>query len=274
MHTLQALSFVLFLASACEALDARRMRNMKNTGFINPRQLGGYSNFSFINSPSTKPEPLNVIISGLSDFPSNNASIEASRTRHRGSSVSSSYPAASSGAVNATTVFYERGGFSDWLNALNFSDECLGLHLSTPARAAVSNSTPALLNFLYREDFGKLDASFSGSCLETLNGGYHFRGFRQRQSGAWFLGASKEQNLTLAHNLVPDGYDLGRDEVVRRALIGGGKDSRNCTWPAAKLMKVRGILRPDDGGPSGLWNHDIGIDGVVKVLTVGKPVCP
>lgn len=225
-----------------------------NLGFINPIELGGYSNFTFINSPTTKPEPLNIVISGLSDFPSNIYALSGQKAIPSG---------------NVTSILYEPHGLADYLNALNFSDECLHLHLSTPAMAAISSPNLHLLDFLYREDFGVLDAQTSGSCRETLEGGYHFRGFRQNQTGAWFLGASQELNLTLKHDLVPNGYDLGRDEVVRRARI-GGVDGRGCTWPAAEVRDARGVLSRDDGSS---WNHGIGIDGLVKVIIVGSPSC-
>jgi deoxyribodipyrimidine photolyase len=35
-------------------------------------------------------------------------------------------------------------------------------------------------------------------------------------SGAWFLAASKEHDVQNNHNIVADGYNLGRDYVRRR----------------------------------------------------------
>lgn len=59
---------------------------------------------------------------------------------------------------------------------------------------------------LLRENFG--DPAF-GTCRETFDGGFHYRVWRQNgteaNSGAWFLAASEEYNLTLQHDIVPNG---------------------------------------------------------------------
>lgn len=213
--------------------------------FNNPLNVGGNLYFRFEGQPQTKPEPINVIISAESSF-----------GRITG--------------FNNSEIFLAQNGLSQYLSALNFSDECLGLHLSTPAYANISSTTPQRLDFLYRENFGNLE---QGTCLESLNGGYHFRGWRQGTSGAWFLGASKEQNLTMKHDLVPNGYDIGRDEVVRRALL-GGTDARGCKWKPATLQNLTNLVSSDAGGVNGVYNHDIGINGSISLLTIGSPVCP
>lgn len=162
--------------------------------------------FQFLNS-ATKPEPLNLIITSTSNI------TQAGLGR------------------NNSEIFLASGGLSQYLSALNFSDECLGLHLSTPALAAINSPQPQLLDFLYRENFGLGD---SGSCLETVKGGFHFRGWRQNLTGAWLLASSQEKNLTEQHDLVPNGYDLGRNEVARRATL-GGVDRLGCLWPPANV---------------------------------------
>lgn len=219
--------------------------NNSAKAFDNPKALGGNLYFTFQGQPDTKPEPLNIIISAKSSF----GNIKGS---------------------NDTQILLAQNGLSQYLSALNFSDECLGLHLSTPAYANVSSDRPELLDFLYRENFGDLE---QGTCDESLNGGYHFRGWHQSTSGAWFLAASKELNLTLKHDLVPNGYDIGRDEVVRRALV-GGKDALGCTWAPATLQNLTSLVHSDQGGSTGAYDHDIGIDGTISLLTIGSPLCP
>lgn len=214
-------------------------------GYVSPASIGGGMQFSFEGQPTTKPEPINIIVSGKSSF----------------------------GTIAGSTdyaIFNASRGFSQYLSALNYSDECLGLHLSTPAYANVSGSSPELLDFLYRENFGDYP---EGTCQETLSGGHHFRGWRQTQSAAFFLASSLELNLTLKHTLAPNGYDLGRQEFVARARR-GGVDYAGCTWPPAAVVNLTDLVQPDAGGPSGEYNHDIGLDGVVALVTVGSPVCP
>lgn len=63
-----------------------------------------------------------------------------------------------------------------------------------------------------------------GTCWESVRGGHHFRAWRQNgtvaNSGAWFVGASKEKDSSRNHKITEDGYNLGRDFVVERAVAG------------------------------------------------------
>lgn len=71
------------------------------------------------------------------------------------------------------------------------------------------------------------------------------------------------QNLQHHHTITPNGYDSGRDQLVRAALDGGKFGSR--LWKA-DVQWVEGMLpRGSDG-----INHEIPIDGLVAVLTVQR----
>lgn len=145
---------------------------------------------------------------------------------------------------------------------------------------------------LLRENFG--DPAF-GTCRETFDGGFHYRVWRQNgteaNSGAWFLAASEEYNLTLQHDIVPNGcvlerlgqppppdsltslrrvdsYDKGRDEVVRRAIVSGGTKSplTNRTFETT-YRNASGPGYYADVSTSEI-NHGVATDGIVAILTV------
>jgi hypothetical protein len=113
-----------------------------------------------------------------------------------------------------------------------------------------------------RNDFGNPDV---GTCWESLVGGNHLRMWRQNgpkaNTGALFLAVSKEENVSHGHTISKNGYNAGRDALVKSAL---------------KLSKYRGVkyhtvaqnisgLIP--AGSTGV-NHGIPTDGIVVLLTV------
>jgi hypothetical protein len=113
-----------------------------------------------------------------------------------------------------------------------------------------------------RNDFGNPDV---GTCWESLVGGNHLRMWRQNgpkaNTGALFLAVSKEENVSHGHTISKNGYNAGRDALVKSAL---------------KLSKYRGVkyhtvaqnisgLIP--AGSKGV-NHGIPTDGIVVLLTV------
>ena len=64
-------------------------------------------------------------------------------------------------------------GFLNYAQYLNFSTECLGGHLGGYMQANLGDGAGFVPQTgIYREDFG--DHSV-GTCLESLNGGNHFR---------------------------------------------------------------------------------------------------
>ncbi|KAG2174089.1 hypothetical protein INT44_000203 [Umbelopsis vinacea] len=205
-----------------------------SAAYYNPNT--GATNMKAYVVGGTAYEPVNVIVSGLS-----------------AGSVSNSNDAV-------------KGGILSWLQAINFDKECLGLHAggyqgfdSGDGRGFVNQT------FIYRQNYD--DPSGVGSCTESLIGGQHVRGYYQTTSGAWFLGASQEQPATENHNIVPNGYDLGRNYVAKNALV-GGKGFDGCVYGPATVVDITGLVSANDG--SG-YNHDIGTDGIVKLITVPAP---
>jgi hypothetical protein len=110
-----------------------------------------------------------------------------------------------------------------------------------------------------------------GTCWESIAGGHHFRAWRQNgthaDSGAWFIGyaslylssgffsltlnetgrASKEETSQKRHKIVKDGYNLGRDWFVERALAGSHQKGRNVWWTAQVEWRT-GLLEPGSKG--------------------------
>ncbi|KAJ7761099.1 hypothetical protein B0H16DRAFT_559528 [Mycena metata] len=156
-------------------------------------------------------------------------------------------------------------GFLQYAQAIGFNVECLGLHLGNPQSANLGdgrgwvNETEVL-----RESFGIPGV---GTCLESLTGGNHFRVFPQAGTGALFLAVSKEEDVEDSHNIVPDGYDIGRDLLVAGAVgkkIGFDASKFKFTTYNTVLTNLTGLIAPGSDGV----NHGIAQDGVIKLLTV------
>ena len=88
-----------------------------------------------------------------------------------------------------------------------------------------------------------------GTCWESLAGGHHFRAWPQNgslaNSGAWFLGASKEENSREHHTISKNGYNIGRDWLVERAVLGGRWKG---FWWKADVEWREGLLEPGRDG--------------------------
>ncbi|KAF8322093.1 hypothetical protein DL93DRAFT_2205069 [Clavulina sp. PMI_390] len=207
-------------------------------GFDIPADNGG----SQLDSSAGLGEPLNVIISNLS-----------------------------SPEVLTTA------GLENWARSIYFSTECLGIHIGGPQTANLGdglgwqNQTAEL-----RFDF---ESAYLGTCLESLVGcrmahmqlpatavalgGNHFRFWKQVTTGAYFLAASVEEWAGDGHNIVPNGYDEGRDGIVQGAT---GVTKYQTNWYLTTSYYVSCLLQP---GTEGI-NHNISIDGRVAVLTITK----
>ncbi|POY75219.1 hypothetical protein BMF94_1851 [Rhodotorula taiwanensis] len=205
-------------------------------GYYNPTSNGGqWLTAARDTYPAGLGEPINVVISSESD---------------------------------GVLMFDE--GFFDYSQSLQFSASCLGQSggLEQEANLGDGNGMHNQSGLL-RENFG--DPGF-GTCRETFEGGYHYRFWRQNgtaaNSGAWFLAASQEQDLAAQHDITPNGYDIGRDEVVRRAVASGGTKSplTNRTFTAT-ARNASGIGYYANVSTSEI-NHGVGTDGVVMILTV------
>lgn len=133
-------------------------------------------------------------------------------------------------------------------------------------------------NVLFRQHY----IPIFGTCWESLYGGHHFRAWRQNgslaDSGAWFLGASREENSREHHTISEDGYNRGRNWLVEQAVEGGRWKGH---WWKAEVEWKEGLLDPGSEGslsiPSPMCctdlirtgvNHDIAQDGKVAILTV------
>lgn len=155
-------------------------------------------------------------------------------------------------------------GFGNFAKSIGFSQECLALHIGDFQSANLGDGNGWVNETkLYRQDYGD---PILGSCIESLIGGNHFRYWRQNgtkaPSGALFLSVSSEEDLKKAHTIIPNGYNLGRDRLVRNAT------ERNTTFGNRKYFTkaqyVGGMLAPGSVGV----NHGISQDGKVAVLTV------
>ncbi|KAK0225621.1 hypothetical protein IW262DRAFT_1456728 [Armillaria fumosa] len=171
-------------------------------------------------------------------------------------------------------------GAINYFRALGFSIECFGQHLGTPQSANLGDGRGDVNETaVIRQDF---NIPILGTCIESLTGGNHFRyvieqpvskTFNQvwisvfpqtgpaANSGALFLAVSKEEDLSESHNIIPDGYNIGRDELVAAAV---GEHSYLGQKYVTEVTNLTGLL---EVGSAGI-NHGIAIDGIVKMLTV------
>lgn len=95
--------------------------------------------------------------------------------------------------------------------------EFLGLHLGAPQMANLGDGQGYLNQTrLLRYDYGD---PIAGTGLESLKGGNHLRYWTQKTTGAYFLAVSVEQDLQHQHDIIPDGYNIGRDQLVS-SLVG------------------------------------------------------
>ncbi|PCH39860.1 hypothetical protein WOLCODRAFT_136532 [Wolfiporia cocos MD-104 SS10] len=168
-------------------------------------------------------EPLNVFISGLSD----------------------------------PYVLTEHG-LHAYAKSIGYSGECLGMHYGHIHDADLGDGLARRPEeFLARQAYFPV----GGTCWESVRGGHHFRAWSQHGSGAWFIGASLEKDSSKNHQIVPDGYNLGRDFLVAQATAGS---HWNSIWWRADVEWREGLLTPGSKGV----NHDIAQDGRVAILTV------
>ncbi|KAE8231397.1 hypothetical protein CF326_g3592 [Tilletia indica] len=158
-----------------------------------------------------------------------------------------------------------RKGLQSYLRSIGFDFECLNLHSGGPQYATVDANGAQAQVFLYREIKTPFDHIF-GTCLESLQGGNHIRGYLQSGTNAWFLAVSSEENVLKKHKIIPDGYNIGRDDMVKRSQSepNGITDFFFQKWQtsvtyATNLYPVNAVA-----------NHDITVDGKTAVLTVKR----
>ncbi|KAJ7092486.1 hypothetical protein B0H15DRAFT_175956 [Mycena belliarum] len=193
--------------------------------FYDPTQGGGSM---LDNAGSGGGEPMNVIISGLS----------------------------------SPQVLTDEG-ILHYAQAIGFSFECLGFHLGDPQSANLGDGNGWVNQTMeLRQDYGNDEI---GTCLESLIGGNHFRVYRQNgtaaNSGALFLAVSQEEDVEEGHQIIPDGYNIGRDKLVANAL--GVNTHEDVTYSTVG-QNITGLLAPGSVGV----NHGIATDGMTVLLTV------
>ncbi|KAF9028856.1 hypothetical protein BDP27DRAFT_1349938 [Rhodocollybia butyracea] len=242
MHAGTILFFALFIVSASPvSVPSPAFNNEQdlwaqvpiqtavNFDYIDPRIGGG--RFLDFTTPH-KGEPLNVIISGKSD----------------------------------PSVLSE-DGFTNYARSLGFSNECLGLHFGAIHQADLGDGNGKINEQLLAREYS-FGGPVLGTCWESLAGGNHFRAWKQNgtsaPSGAWFLGVSKEENSGKHHEIVPNGYNLGRDFLISQAV--SSPTHWNSIWWRTEVELVEGLLNPGKDGV----NHGIEQDGLVAVLTVTR----
>ncbi len=55
-----------------------------------------------------------------------------------------------------------------------------------------------------------------GGCVEAFTGGNHLRGWKQGQTGAWFLAVSEEHGPPTNHVIDANGFNKGRDDFAAK----------------------------------------------------------
>ncbi|CAE6491740.1 unnamed protein product [Rhizoctonia solani] len=155
-------------------------------------------------------------------------------------------------------------GLHKYAKSIGFSEECLGLHLGDLHSADLGDGEGRKYEqFLAPHGTNKIPLITAtarqhyfpiwGTCWESLAGGNHFRAWQQKDTKAWFLAVSKEKYVGEHHQIIDDGYNIGRDYLVSRALRKGAR----VEWREDLLKEGNDEI-----------NHGIAQDGRVAVLTV------
>lgn len=181
------------------------------------------------------------------------------------------------------------GGLINYFQSFGFSTECLGQSDDSVQTANLGDGSGYLnQTAVIRWDYG--DANL-GTCQETVEGGNHFRYWIQNgpsaDSGAIFMATSYEMPIAQQHNIIVNGYNLGRDWLVGNATSQStilptanmtntstysGQTSFNGFTYATTVTYVSGLLQNTSDGinhySSVAVNGQNAIDGLVAVLTV------
>ncbi|KAI6151426.1 hypothetical protein EDD17DRAFT_1765650 [Pisolithus thermaeus] len=251
--------FSLASAHPLRSLHPPTYRRNTNYGYYVPMNDGGSM---LTEVPGTYPaglgEPLNIIISAYSD----------------------------SGVLQNTV---DNGGLINYFQSFGFATECLGQHSGSDQAANLGDGHGWLNETaVIRWDYGNVTF---GTCEETIDGGNHFRYWIQNgpdaDSGAIFIAASYELPIAQQHDIIVNGYDLGRDWLV------GNATSQSSIIPTQKLTNtstysgqtsfggytyqtsvnyISGLLQNTSQGinhyQSVAVNGSNAIDGLVAVMTV------
>ncbi|TIA87067.1 hypothetical protein E3P81_04070 [Wallemia ichthyophaga] len=160
-------------------------------------------------------------------------------------------------SANSDPHVLSNQGLLDFAKSVGFAAECLNLHIGGKQFANLDGHGWFKENIELRQSY----FPYFGTCWESYQGGNHFRAFRQSSTGAWFLAVSKEKKIKERHKILEDGYNLGRDDLASKALLGG---SGNGYSFRTSIEWIDGLIEPGSNG----INHHIPQDGRVAVLTV------
>ncbi|KAE8270630.1 hypothetical protein A4X09_0g1721 [Tilletia walkeri] len=206
--------------------------------YIDPKSFGGSSLGYFSGNPNG--EPLNIIVTGIGS-----------------ADTFSAWYKAIGGSPFFSTVMSRQ---ADIVLAFRFNASLENRIRGGAMQAFIDSrglrDQEGEIRFAYGED-----PDAEGSCLESAIGGSHFRFWQQKGTQAWFLAASREKNVFDHHDIVPDGYDINRDDIVKAATESSSYKGKNFI---ASVSYVSGLL---PSGSDGI-NHGIAIDGQTAVLSV------
>ncbi|KAB5595935.1 hypothetical protein CTheo_699 [Ceratobasidium theobromae] len=173
-----------------------------------------------------------------------------------------------SGASHPSVLTHK--GLHRYAKSIGFSEECLGLHIGKIHTADLGDGegrkdeqflgrfmplffpTAMFIGVwwvLARQHYFPI----WGTCWESLAGGNHFRAWQQKDTGAWFLAVSKEKYVGDNHQIIENGYNIGRDYLVSKAVRNGAR----LEWRDDLLEAGNDEI-----------NHGIEQDGRVAVLTI------
>ncbi|KAJ3550816.1 hypothetical protein NM688_g4993 [Phlebia brevispora] len=238
---------------------AWKRSNVPPEGYYNPMNNGGSM---LTQVPGTYPaglgEPINCIITGNSD-------------------------------ADVLKDQETDGGLQNYFLSFGYGTECLGQHLGDDQAANVGDGKGYLNETaVMRWDYGNPQL---GTCKETIEGGAHFRYWvqdgPQADSGAIFMASSYEKPIADEHDIIFNGYNLGRDwlignvtnqtqliptlEVTNQSTYSGRTSFGNYTYET-DVTYVSGLLQNTSNG----INHYLtvagnginAVDGLVAVLQV------
>ncbi|KAH7096439.1 hypothetical protein BKA62DRAFT_719682 [Auriculariales sp. MPI-PUGE-AT-0066] len=244
--------------SSLTSLARRADRLKTDAGYVSPLDHGGKMlTFISITYPEGLGEPINAIISGNSDA-----------------------------AVLVDSA--QNGGLRNYFLSVYMAGECLGQHLGGHQGANLGDGNgekneTAVIRFDYYDPY-------LGTCQESIKGGNHLRYWTQdgpqANTGAVFMACSVEKSADQYHDIIPDGYNLGRDWIVGNATAQasiptpdltagatyvGSTSFGNYTYETTATY-VSGLLSNSSDGVNHLQtvpvNGRAAIDGLVAVLTV------
>jgi hypothetical protein len=159
--------------------------------------------------------------------------------------------------------------------------EFLGIHLGTKQLANLDGNGEHEQIRVMRYDYGD---PLVGTGRESLAGGNHLR-YWCHSTGAYFLAVSAEEDVGQKHTIIPDGYNVGRDQfvgtlvgkdVATRSVKAGDTFEVETSWNGwtyrTDAEYVAGLL---DATSEGINHADTvgvdgkpSVDGLVAVLTV------